>query len=86
LLADPFLLGAMIMFAAAFTLRTSLRRGAAVMMIGGGVFTGFLLYFLSDVVLALGKAATIPVALAAWTPAIAALLIGASMLLHMEEA
>ena len=86
LLADPLLLGAMVMFAAAFTLRTSVRRGAAAMMIGGGVFTGFLLYFLSDVVLALGKAATIPVALAAWAPAIAALLIGISMLLHTEEA
>ena len=54
-------------------------------MIVGGVASGFLLYFLSDVVFALGLSAKIPVALAAWTPTGVSLIFGASMLLHLED-
>jgi lipopolysaccharide export system permease protein len=50
-----------------------------------GVASGFLLYFLSDVVYALGLSTRIPVALAAWAPAGVCLLIGTSLLLHLEE-
>jgi lipopolysaccharide export system permease protein len=84
LLARPFLLCAMVLIAATFSLRMQ-RRGGATMMIAAGVATGFLLYFLSDVVFAFGLSATIPVALAAWTPAGVCLLLGASLLLHLED-
>jgi lipopolysaccharide export system permease protein len=84
LLARPFLLAAMVMIAATFSLRMQ-RRGGATMMISGGVVTGFLLYFLSDIVFALGLSAKIPVGLAAWTPAGICLLIGAALLLHLED-
>lgn len=84
-LADPALLCAMVLFSAAFTLRMNLRRGAPLMMIGGGLLTGFSLYFLSDVVFALGASASVPVMLAAWSPAGASLLVGISMLLFSEE-
>jgi lipopolysaccharide export system permease protein len=85
LLSDPFLLCAMVLFSAGFALRAAPRRTAVVWTMGGGILTGFLLYFLSDVVAALGQTASVPVALAAWTPAVAAILIGASLLIHVEE-
>lgn len=84
LLADPFLLCAMILISAIFTLRLS-RRGGTAFIIGGGVMTGFVLYFFSDVVLALGLSDSIPVVLAAWTPTGVTLLLGLAMLLHLED-
>lgn len=84
LLAQPLLLGALVLIAATFALRQT-RRGGTTWLIMGGILTGFLLHFLSDVVFALGLAANIPIALAAWTPAGVCLLIGASILLHAED-
>jgi lipopolysaccharide export system permease protein len=84
LLARPLLLCAMVLVAATFSLRMQ-RRGGATLMIIGGVISGFLLYFLSDVAFALGLSAKLPVALAAWTPTGVSLIFGASMLLHMED-
>jgi lipopolysaccharide export system permease protein len=84
LLARPFLFIAMVLVAAAFSLRMQ-RRGGATLMIAGGVGTGLLLYSMSYVVFALGQSAAVPVLLAAWTPAGVSLLIGASMLLHLED-
>ena len=84
LLSRPFLFTAMVLVAATFSLRMQ-RRGGTTVMIGAGIVSGFLLYLLSVVVFALGLAATIPVALAAWTPAGISWLLGASMLLHLED-
>jgi lipopolysaccharide export system permease protein len=84
LLVRPFLLSAMVLVAAAFSLRSE-RRGGATLMIVGGVATGFLLYFLSDIVSALGLSAEIPVTLAAWTPTGVSVIFGTSMLLHLED-
>ncbi len=84
LLARPLLFCAMVLVAATFSLRMQ-RRGGAVMLLVSGVATGFLLYFLSDVVFALGLSAKIPVVLAAWTPAGVSLIFGISMLLHLED-
>lgn len=84
LLARPFLFGAMVLVAATFSLRMQ-RRGGATMMIAGGAAAGFLLYFLSDIVFALGLAAKLPVILAAWTPTGVSTIFGTSMLLHLED-
>ncbi|MEX2450806.1 MAG: LPS export ABC transporter permease LptG [Rhodospirillales bacterium] len=84
LLAAPFLMCAMVLLAATFTLRHS-RRGGTTFIITGGVLTGFLLYFFSDVVFALGLSDSIPVTLAAWTPSGVATLLGIAMLLHLED-
>ena len=84
LLARPFLFCAMVLVAATFSLRMQ-RRGGATLMIVSGVAAGFLLYFLSDIVFALGLAAKIPVLLAAWTPTGVSMIFGASMLLHLED-
>lgn len=85
LLADPLLMCAMVIFAAAFSIRLNLRRGGAAVMAAGALGTVVLLYFMSDVVYALGASASIPVALAGWSPAGASLLVGTSLLLYAEE-
>lgn len=84
LLARPLLLAAMVLIAASFSLRMH-RAGGATMMIAVGIASGFLLYFLSDIVFALGLSSTIPTMLAAWTPAGVSWLVGVSLLLHLED-
>jgi lipopolysaccharide export system permease protein len=84
LLARPLLFCAMVLVAASFSLRLQ-RRGGAIMLLMSGVGAGFLLYFVSDVVFALGLSARIPVLLAAWTPAGVSMIFGVSMLLHLED-
>lgn len=83
-LAEPFLLCAMVLVAAAFSLRP-IRSGGAGVLIAAGVGAGLLLYFLSDVVFALGVSARIPIILAAWSPATVTSLLGAAMLFHLED-
>lgn len=84
LLAAPFLMCAMILIAASFTLRHT-RRGGTTFIIACGVLTGFVLYFFSDIVFALGLSDSIPVTLAAWTPSGVATLLGLATLLHLED-
>lgn len=84
LLAAPLLMCAMVLIAATFTLRQA-RRGGTTYVIAGGILTGFILYFFSDVVFALGLSGSIPVILAAWTPSGVATLLGLAMLLHLED-
>lgn len=84
LLATPLLMCAMVLIAATFALRHS-RRGATTTVIAAGVFTGFMLYFFSDVVFALGLSESIPVTLAAWAPSGVASMLGLAMLLHLED-
>ena len=84
LYALPILLCAMVLIAASFSLRMP-RRGQTTVMIIGGIFAGFLLYFLSDVVTALGISSRIPIVMAAWTPPVAVVLLGIAFLLHQED-
>ncbi|HML09311.1 MAG TPA: LPS export ABC transporter permease LptG [Stellaceae bacterium] len=84
LLARPFLFCAMVLVAATFSLRMQ-RRGGATLMIVGGVAAGFSLYFVSNIVFALGLSAKLPVLLAAWTPTGISMIFGVSMLLHLED-
>ena len=84
LLAAPLLMCAMVLIGATFTLRHS-RRGGTIFVISGGVLTGFVLYFFSDVVFALGLSDSIPVTLAAWTPSGVTTLLGLAVLLHLED-
>lgn len=83
-IAGPLLLFAMVLIAATFSLRPP-RRGGAMRMVVGGVGAGFLLFFLSNLVAALGQSASVPVLLAAWAPAAVSTLLGVSMLLHLED-
>ena len=83
LLSGPLLLCAMVLIAATFSLRFT-RRGTWVLVLAG-LLTGFLLYFISDLVLALGLSGRLPPVLAAWTPAGVFTLLGVAGLFHLED-
>lgn len=84
LLATPFLYVAMVYLAAVFSIHTS-RRGNTGLLLTAGIFSGFLMYFLMNLVFSLGLAGSMPVVMAAWTPVLLALLMGVGMLLHYED-
>ena len=84
LLATPLLYGAMVLLAATFSLRPQ-RRGKIAIVILSGVLAGFLLYFFSSFIFALGLSSKIPVILAGWAPAGASMMLGIAMLLHLED-
>jgi len=84
LLSTPFLLAAMILIAATFTLRHT-RKGGTSFVVAAGMLTGFILYFFSDISMALALSGSIPVLLAAWAPACICLLLGTAMILHLED-
>ncbi|MBR6663324.1 MAG: LPS export ABC transporter permease LptG [Alphaproteobacteria bacterium] len=85
LLVSPFLLCSMVLVAAVFALRPNNRRGGVMFLIVGGITTGFIVYFLTQLVYAFGINGYIPVGLAVSTPALIATLISVSLLLHLED-
>lgn len=84
LLASPFLLAGTVLVAAVFSLRLP-RRGRIGILVVAGIVSGFLLHFFTDIIFALGSAGTLPVWLAAWTPAIVVTMMGTALLLHLED-
>ncbi|MBM3572112.1 MAG: LPS export ABC transporter permease LptG [Alphaproteobacteria bacterium] len=84
LLAAPVLQCAMVLLAAIFTMRSA-RRGGTLAVVGAGVAAGFLIYFISDLIFALGMSARLPVTLAAWAPAAITTMLGVAALLHAED-
>jgi len=84
ILAVPLLLAAMVLVAATFSLRLT-RRGRLGIFVLAGLIAGFVLYFLSDVSLALGMSGSLPAVLSAWAPAAIFALIGTAMLFHLED-
>jgi lipopolysaccharide export system permease protein len=84
LLVQPFLLAGSVLVAAVFSLRLP-RRGKLGILLVAGLITGFLLHFFTDIIFALGSAGTLPIWLAAWAPAFAMSMIGAALLLHLED-
>jgi lipopolysaccharide export system permease protein len=84
LLALPLLFTAMVVLAASFSLRPQ-RRGRVGLIVLAGVLSGFLLYFMSSLVFALGLSGKLPVWVAAWTPAVIALALSLPLLLHLED-
>jgi lipopolysaccharide export system permease protein len=85
LLSSPLLLISMVLVAAVFSLKPDLRSGGILTRLIGGVVSGFVFYFFSKVVYALGLSATLPVVLAAWTPATVTGLVGLAALFHLED-
>jgi lipopolysaccharide export system permease protein len=83
LLSTPVLFLGMFLLGAAFSLRPH-RFGGTAIMVGVSVASGFVFYFLASVIYNLGTTG-IPPEAAAWTPSVAIALIGATVLLHMEE-
>ncbi len=84
LLAQPFLLAAMVMLAAAVSLRF-FRMGGVQKMVLSGVGAGFLLYVLSKVTEDLSKAELMHPIAAAWLPVFVGGLTGFLALLYQED-
>ena len=84
LCATPLKLLAMVLIAAAFSMRP-VRMGGQLRLIILSIGAGFLLYIVSEISTALGESEIAPVILAAWSPAVIATLIAISALLHLEE-
>ncbi len=84
LLAQPLLYAAMILLAASVSLRPPRFRGAfALAALGVGI--GFMVFFLSSFLQAMGATHQIPVLLAAWAPALVSFLLGLAVMLNLED-
>lgn len=84
LLSQPLLFAAMILLAATVSMRPPRSKGAFI-TISVGIFIGFLVFFLSSFLQALGSSGQIPVFLAAWSPALICFLLGLSAMLTIED-
>jgi lipopolysaccharide export system permease protein len=84
LLARPLMLVAMVLIAAAFSLRF-FRFGGIGQMIGGGVAAGFALYLITKVVSDFGAAGVLSASVAAWSPAVVGSMLGGLALLNQED-
>ncbi len=84
LLALPLLGATMALVSAGFSMRPA-RRGGVAQMIASGVAAGFVLFVISKVAEEFGQSGALPVALAAWAPAAAGMLLAVALLLHMED-
>ncbi len=84
LLAQPLLFAAMVVLAATVSLRMA-RFQPTALLIGSGVVIGFVVFFASSFLKALGASDQIPVLLAAWFPPLIALALGVSVILTTED-
>ncbi|MCY1706372.1 LPS export ABC transporter permease LptG [Pannonibacter sp. SL95] len=84
LLARPLLLLAMVLIAAAVSLKVS-RFGGLGRMILGGILAGFVLYVLSELARDFGGAGIVPPLIAAWAPGVFGVLMGLTILLNQED-
>ncbi len=84
LLSQPLMFCSMVLLAAAVSMRPPRSRGTFI-MIASGVFIGFIVFFLSSFLQALGASQQIPVLLAAWSPALIAFLLGLSVMMNLED-
>ena len=84
LLATPILFAAMLILAAAFSLRLA-RLGGLAGLAGAGVGLGFVVFFFNEFSGALANADIIPLFAAAWAPPVVALLSGLALLCYTED-
>ncbi len=83
-LARPLFLMALVLVAAAFTMRHARTSNTGVSVLTS-IMLGFTLYYLRNFAQVLGENGQIPVTLAAWAPPIASFLLAFGILLHMED-
>ncbi|TDX27709.1 LPS export ABC transporter permease LptG [Rhodovulum visakhapatnamense] len=83
-LAMPLVMAAMVLLGAAFTMR-HVRFGRTGMMAMLALGLGLGLFFLRNFAQVLGENGQIPVALAAWSPPLAGILLSLGLLLHLED-
>lgn len=83
-MARPFFLMAMVLVAAAFTMRHT-RSGGTGTAVLTAVLIGFGLFFIRSFAQILGENGQIPILLAAWAPPVAAIFLSLGFLLHAED-
>lgn len=83
-LSLPLMLGAMVLVGAGFTMRHA-RFGKTGLMVLLAMGFGFAMFFIRNFAQILGENGQIPVALAAWSPPLAAVLFSVGLLLHLED-
>ncbi|HPD82571.1 MAG: LPS export ABC transporter permease LptG [Alphaproteobacteria bacterium] len=84
LLAQPLLFMAMVLLAASVSLRPPRLRGTS-LLIMSGVGIGFVVFFASSFLQALGGSQQIPIIVAAWFPALISFLLGLGALMVLED-
>ena len=84
LLSQPLLYIAMVLLAASVSLSPARMQGTSVMILFG-VAIGFVIFFVSSFLQALGTSQQIPVLIAAWFPAIISFLLGVAALMSLED-
>ncbi len=85
LIAFPLFLVAMLLISAVFALPPTSRQGRFLLRLMLAILCGFLLFFLSRVTNVLGLSQSLPMVLAAWGPALIAIPLCLSALLHLED-
>ena len=83
-LAMPFVLAAMVLIAAGFTMR-HVRFGGTGRMVMSALFAGLGVFLLRNVAQVLGENGQIPISLAAWAPPMIAGMLAVALLLHLED-
>lgn len=83
-LALPLIFVAMLMIAAAFTMRHT-RFGRTGVMVMSALALGLGLFFLRNFAQVLGDSGQIPAALAAWSPPVIGIMLATGLLLHLED-
>ena len=83
-LSRPLFLMALVMMAAAFTMRHA-RLNNTGMSVLIAVMLGFTLHYIRNFAQILGENGQIPIYLAAWAPPIASFMLATGILLHMED-
>ena len=84
LLSQPLFFVAMVLLAATVSMRPP-RIGGALGLFAAGVFIGFVVFFMSSYLQALGSSQQIPPSLAAWAPATICLLLGLTAIITLED-
>jgi lipopolysaccharide export system permease protein len=84
LLAQPLLFMAMILLAASVSLRPPRLNGTSALIMSG-VAIGFVVFFASSFLQALGGSGQIPIVVSAWFPAIISFILGVGALMSLED-
>lgn len=83
-LSSPLMLAAMVLIAAGLSMRHT-RSGKTGIMVLAAILLGFSLFFLRSFAQVLGENGQLPIALVAWTPPMAAILLAIGLILHTED-
>ncbi|PWK60439.1 LPS export ABC transporter permease LptG [Roseicyclus mahoneyensis] len=83
-LSSPLMLAAMVLIGAGFTMRHT-RFGRTGVMVLAAILLGFGTFFIRSFAQVLGETGQLPVALVAWAPPVAAILMALAFLLHTED-